>query len=99
MGYSQPAHQKSPWPSLMPRRQSGKSYISLAEKDYDAGADGFAVWDAERRHPAASEWNILKHLGHRQQYAALRELAKETFKTVPIRMHRGITTVHSFRDG
>ena len=73
--------------------------MRLAESYYEAGADGFTVWDAERRHPAVSEWNILKHLGHREQFAFLRKLAGETFKTVPLRLHRGITTVHSFKDG
>ena len=87
------------WPSLMPRRQSGRSYIDQASKFYNAGADGFVVWDSERRHPNVSEWNILKYLGHREQFDKLGQLSEETFRTVPLRLVRGITTVHSFRDG
>ena len=87
------------WPSLMPRRQSGQSYIRQAETFYEAGADGFIVWDSERRHPNVSEWNILKYLGHNEEFDILRRLAEETFKTVPLRIVRGMTTVHSFRDG
>ena len=87
------------WPSLMPRRQSGQAYIKQAEKFYGAGADGFIVWDSERRHPNVSEWNILKYLGHKEQFDKLVGLSEETFKTIPLRLVRGLTTVHSFRDG
>ena len=80
----------------MPRRMSGQAYIGQARTFRAAGADGFIVWDSERRHPNVSEWNILKHLGHRGQYGELERLAEQTFRTIPLKTHRGISTMHSF---
>ncbi|MCB1124325.1 MAG: hypothetical protein KJT03_22425, partial [Verrucomicrobiae bacterium] len=54
------------WPDLMPRTQPAEMYAALAEKYYEAGADGFCTWDGERRTQRLSEWAAVRQLGHRE---------------------------------
>ncbi len=85
--------------SLMPRTQPGEAYAALARKLYKAGADGFCVWDCERRFHRASEWAILKHLGHRDLLDELENVAPSYFKACPMKTHMGLQVKYSYRDG
>jgi hypothetical protein len=87
------------WPGLMPRSQPGHAYLKLAESFYELGADGFHVWDAERRHPRMSEWAVVRHLGHRDHYEELSKVAAGAYTKVLMRSQRGLSHVHSYRDG
>lgn len=85
--------------SLMPRTQPGQYYADLARKLYNAGADGFTVWDCERRFQRASEWAVLKRLGHRDMLDQLEEVAPTYFKTSAIKFHMGLNVKYSYKDG
>lgn len=83
----------------MPRGQPGEAYLATAEELYASGADGFCIWDAERRHPRMSEWAIVRRLSHRFRSKKLHRLAGEIFRKVPLRTNRGVSMVESYRDG
>lgn len=87
------------WPDLMPRTQPGSAYAALAKKYYDAGADGIALWDGERRAPRASEWAVLRHLGHKNLLDNMIESADCYFKREPLKYLNGLSVENSFSDG
>ena len=85
--------------SLMPRQQPGEEFTKLAESIYEKGFDGFFVWDCERRIQRASEWDIEKHLGHRDQLKAMAQRAPGYFRTHQIKLLRGLNVLYSYKDG
>jgi hypothetical protein len=85
--------------SLMPRQQPGEAYARLAGMLYDAGADGFCVWDGERRVQRVTEWNVLKHLGHREYLGYFEEHAPDFYRFNTIRKMRGCDVTYAYLDG
>jgi hypothetical protein len=85
--------------SLMPRTQPGEEYAKLARSLYEAGADGFCVWDCERRVQRASEWNVLKNLGHRDLLDYFEENGPDYYRTNRISLMRGLNVLYSYKDG
>ncbi len=87
------------WPDLMPRSQPAASYAALAERYRAAGADGFGLWDGERRHARLSEWNAVRHLGHFDRYREIVRGARGYFRSIPLATLGGLSAQDSFRDG
>ena len=87
------------YPSLMPRQQPGEEYARLARWFYDKGADGFCVWDSEGRAKRISEWNVLKHLGHREQLEYFEQKAPDYYRFNQIKIHRGLDVRYSYTEG
>lgn len=46
-----------------------------------------------------SEWAVLKRLGHRDRFEDLRKMAAGTFRQTLMHSRRGLSHVHSYRDG
>ena len=55
-----------------------------------AGADGFCVWDCERRPHRAAEWNVLKNLGHRDLLDDFIERTPDYYRANALRRLRGL---------
>ncbi len=87
------------YPRLDPRQQPGDEYAKLAESLYADGADGFCVWDSERRMQRSSEVNVFKHLGHRNRLKYFMEKAPDYYRTNEIRSSRGLNVRYSYTDG
>lgn len=85
--------------SLMPRTMPGENYAERAQELYEAGADGFCIWDCERRIPRISEWNVVKHLGHKRMLGTLKDRAPSYFAAHKIKMHKGLNVNFSYTDG
>lgn len=87
------------WPDLMPRDQPAESYAALAEKYYDAGADGVTIWDGERRTKRISEWAAVRCLGHRELLPRLKEKGPSFYRRVKLEKLGGFSAAESFHDG
>jgi hypothetical protein len=87
------------WPDLMPRTQPGEDFAALAKKYYEAGADGLALWDGERRAPRASEWAVLRRLGHKDMTDYFIRNAPKYFTVNPLKYLNGMSVACSFTDG
>ena len=87
------------WPDLMPRTQPGEMYAKLAQEYYEAGADGFCIWDGERRPPHISEWAAVQRLGHRDLLDWIRQEAPSWYRRVPMKRLMGFSVKESFHDG
>ncbi len=87
------------WPDLMPRMQPGADFARLARRYYAAGADGLCLWDGERRPPHASEWAVLRHLGHRDELDFLEREAPGFQRSVPLTSLWDFSVPFSFKDG
>lgn len=87
------------WPSLLPRRMPGEAYFEQAKAYYEAGANGFLIWDGEGRISRATEWAAIRRLGHREQIEELQREAASYFKRIPLKTLGGISMMHRFRDG
>jgi hypothetical protein len=87
------------YPSLMPRQQPGEEYARLAKWYYQQGADGFFVWDCERRTKRSSEWNVLKHLGHRERLEYFERKAGDYYRFNRMVTHRGLDVRYSYVEG
>ena len=87
------------WPDLMPRSQPAKDFVALARKYADAGADGFGLWDGERRHARLTQWDALRQLGHTDRYDQIVREAPGHFRSIPLRTLGGLSAQDSFRDG
>jgi len=84
---------------LMPRTQPGEAYVDLAKKLYEMGADGFTLWDCERRVQRISEWAVIKHLGKKHMLQEIRERAAGYYNMHRIKKHKGLNAVFSYKDG
>ena len=87
------------YPDIFPRTPSGEDYAEKCKALYDAGADGFSFWSAEMRTPRASEWAVVKHLGHYDALERYRDEAPAFWRRVPLWELGGISTHHSHTDG
>lgn len=87
------------WPDLQPRLMPGDISTGIARDLYDAGGDGLAMWDCERRPPHATHWAIMKHLGHRHDLDALARLAPSLHRRVPLLRLAGYSVPFSYKDG
>jgi len=87
------------WPDLRPRTMPGDYYVRLAQRYYEAGADGFCFWDGERRPPRISEWATARYLGHRDCLDDLELEAKGHFHRHQLDTLNGLAVPLSFRDG
>lgn len=87
------------WPDLMPRTQPAEAYAALAQKYYEAGADGFSFWDGERRPPHISEWAAARLLGHRDQLDRIQKEGPSWYRRVPLKMLDGFSAQESYHDG
>ena len=87
------------WPDLMPRTQPGDSYVRLVQEYNAAGADGFSIWDGERRCPRLSEWAAVRRLGHLESLDQLMDEAPTWYRRIPLRTLTGLSVKESFHDG
>ena len=87
------------WPDLQPRVMPGEVSVPMMREFYEAGADGVAMWDAERRPPHASHWAVMRHLGHREQLDLLEKLSGGLHRRVPFRRLAGYSAAFSYKDG
>ena len=87
------------WPDLMPRSQPAEKFVALARKYLDEGADGFALWDGERRHSRLTQWDALRQLGHTDRHGEIAREARGNFRSIPLLTLGGLSAKDSFRDG
>lgn len=87
------------WPDLMPRSQPPAGYTALARRYLAAGADGFGLWDGERRQGRLSEWQAVRQLGHFERYREIEAQAAKHFRSIPLATLGGLSAQDSFRDG
>ena len=87
------------WPDLMPRSQPPAAYTALAGRYREAGADGFALWDGERRQARLTEWQAVRQLGHFQRYPQIVAQTAAHFRSIPLATLGGLSAQDSFRDG
>jgi hypothetical protein len=85
--------------SLMPRQQPGEQFAALAEEMYSLGADGFCVWDGERRIQRSSEWSALKHVGHRDKLDYIKKKWPGYYRFNTIAKTRGYDVTYAYKDG
>ena len=74
---------------IYPRRQPPRQYRTIAMTYYDAGADGFALWDSFTRYYRASEWAFVKRLGHKHELAGWEGKGDDYFRQIPLKSHDG----------
>jgi hypothetical protein len=87
------------WPDLMPRTQLPQSYARLAQKYYEAGADGFCTWDGERRAARLSEWAAVQQLGSPKDLDRVARESASYYRRVPLKYLAGLSVKESFHDG
>jgi len=87
------------WPDLMPRSQPPADYVALAKSYLEAGADGFALWDGERRHARLSQWQAVRQLGHTTRFPQISHPGLGHFRSIPLATLGGLSAQDSFRDG
>jgi len=87
------------WPDLMPRTQMPHDYARLVKKYYDAGADGYCVWDGERRQQRISEWAGVQRLGHRNLLNRIIAEGPSYHRRVYLKYFDGLSVEMSFLDG
>jgi len=87
------------WPDLMPRTQMPHDYARLMKKYYDAGADGYCVWDGERRQQRISEWAGVQRLGHKNLLDRIIAEGPSYHRKVYLKYLAGLSVEKSFLDG
>ncbi|MBL9216184.1 MAG: hypothetical protein JNG83_11965 [Opitutaceae bacterium] len=87
------------WPDLMPRSQPPAAFARQARGYHEAGADGFSLWDGERRHARLSEWAALRQLGHLDRLDPIARQGPSWFRSVRLATLGGLSAQDSFRDG
>ena len=86
-------------PDIYPRTPPGEKYAEAAKLMYDAGADGFAFWSAEMRTTRASEWAVVKRLGHKDELNRYSKEAPKFWRSVNLKELDGVITRYSHNDG
>jgi hypothetical protein len=75
-------------------------YAEVAKMYYEAGVDGFGIWDAERKHAALGQWAKHQRLGHK---GLLDQLIKEDdthyYRRRYLKYLGGLSVEGSFSDG
>jgi hypothetical protein len=75
-------------------------YAEVAKMYYEAGVDGFGIWDAERKHAALGQWAKHQRLGHK---GLLDQLIKEEdthyYRRRYLKYLGGLSVEGSFSDG
>jgi hypothetical protein len=70
------------------------------KEQYAMGYDGLGIWDSERKTPRASDWAVIRHLGHGDQLDFLASEAERAYFTrVPLRTLDHMSTHYMFRSG
>ena len=87
------------WVDLQPRNQEGHEFVDQARRYYKAGADGFTLWDGERRPPHASEWAVVRNLGHRDALDLLEHEAAGYYRREHLKKLGPFYAPDSFHDG
>ncbi len=87
------------WPDMMPRNQPGEDFVRLAKDYYQRGANGLSLWDGDRRPGHASEWAVLRQLGHREELDSLLKAAPHYHRKINLKYLNGFSVHHSFHDG
>jgi hypothetical protein len=87
------------WPDLMPRTQPAEVYAQLVKDYYEAGADGFSIWDGERRPQRLSEWAAVRLLGHKDLLPRIIEEGPGWYRRVPLAVLDGFSAQESYHDG
>ena len=87
------------YPDIFPRTPSGEAYAEKLKEYYDAGADGFSFWSVEMRTTRASEWAVIKRLGHYRELDRYKAIAETFWRRVPLRTLAGISIHFSHSDG
>ena len=86
---------------VYPRHNPAEAYAEKIPAVYSAGADGLCMWDTNMRFMRASEWAMIKRLGHREELAGWVEKAKRYWHSVPLKLLNGISAnrYYSYTDG
>ena len=86
-------------PDIYPRTPPGEKYAEAANLMYEAGADGFAFWSAEMRTTRASEWAVVRRLGHKDDLNRYVQEAPTFWRSVNLKELDGVITKYSHNDG
>jgi len=92
------------WPDLTPAlgpqatSEPGAKFAKQAQVYYEAGADGFCLWDADRKASRISEWSVQCRLGHREMLDYLAQKAPTDWQRVPLRQLMGMSLRYSFNN-
>lgn len=86
---------------VYPRGMPAEGYRQRAIDYYAAGIDGLSLWDTHARRTRASEWSMIRRLGHRQELEGWEADTAGLFQRTTLRTFQGITTdrAYSFTDG
>jgi hypothetical protein len=87
------------WPDLMPRQQPPERFAALAQSYADSGADGFALWDGERRQARLTEWAALRRCGAIGRLGEIASVSRGWHRRIPLETLGGLSAQDSFRDG
>jgi len=72
-----------------PRELPAELICQNALSYYQAGAEGFCLWDTDGRIKRPGEWAVWSRLGHRAQLEAWRGSKSRFFRVVPLRTFAG----------
>ncbi len=86
------------WPNLSSPGRSPESCVDLAKQYYFAGADGFSVWDGERRSTRTSEFAALQCLGRKKLLGRIGQEGPSWYRRVPLRYLMGYSVADSFHE-
>ena len=81
---------------VYPRRMPPRQYRKIALNYYAAGADGLAFWDSYGRYYRASEWALIKRLGHREDLPRWEGKGDDFYRVVPLRRLDGYPVGREF---
>ena len=86
---------------VYPLGMPAEGYRQRAIDYYAAGIDGLSLWDTHARRTRASEWSMIRRLGHRQELEGWEADTAGLFQRTTLRTFQGITTdrAYSFTDG
>ncbi len=87
------------WPDLSKTAGLPEECARLAEKYYEAGADGLSLWGGERRTARVSEWAAVRLLGHRNLLGRIARDGPDWYSVHTMKYLAGLSVKHSFRDG
>jgi len=72
-----------------PRELPAELIRQNAIKYYDAGSEGFCLWDTDGRIKRPGEWVMWSRLGHREQLPEWERQARKCFRIVPLKSFAG----------